>query len=95
MVSLDVFSNAMGLFCAHFVCGSSTMNPTRQQTWSFMKNSMILLLVFAISIMSAHIDPGVFLFAWHWFTDKVLAKAYVLRPKHPSGMEVCLLQFKT
>ena len=57
--------NAMGLCCAHFVCGSSTMNPARQETWSFMKNSIILLLVFALSIMSTNIDPGVLLFAWH------------------------------
>jgi len=83
MVSLDVFNNAIGLFCAHFVCGSSTMNPTRQETWRFMKNSMILLLVFAISIMSTNIDPGVLLFAWNWFIDKALANAYVLRLKHP------------
>ena len=62
MVSLDVLSNAMGLCCAHFVCGSSTMNPTRQKTWSYM-HSMILLLVFAISVMSTNIDPGVLLFA--------------------------------
>ena len=51
------------------------MNPTRQETWSFMKNSMILLLVFALSMMSTNIDPGVLLFAWHWFIDKALANA--------------------
>ena len=60
-----------------------------------MKNSMILLLVFALSIMSTNIDPGVLLFAWHWFIDKALTNAYVLRLNHPSGMKVCLLQFKT
>ena len=38
------------------------MNPTRQKTWSYM-HSMILLLVFAISVMSTNIDPGVLLFA--------------------------------
>ena len=69
------------------------MNPARQETWSFMKNFIILLLVFALSIMSTNIDPGVLLFAWHWFIDKALANAYVLRLKYPSGMENSKLNF--
>ena len=51
------------------------MNPTGQETWSFMKNSMISLLVFALSVTSTNIDPGVLLSAWHWFIDKAPVNA--------------------
>ena len=36
------------------------MNPASQEPSSFMKNSMILLLVFALSVMSTNIDPECF-----------------------------------
>lgn len=59
------------------------MSPASQETWSFMKNSMILLLVFALSVMSTNIDPGVLLSAWHWFIDKALVNALSLAPETP------------